>query len=427
MLSKPAFYAGVYLCLALPAWADPPSGDGRDSPPAVTKHSLSEFVQRVWEQSPAVQRAQAALEAAQANADAADKPLHNPVLELDAETSGVDTTTLGINQTIDWSNKRKALILIAGQELNVARARLLQTRQAIALEVLRSLIHYSVAREIQNLAEQRSRLMKRFLDTVQSRRAVGDVAALDVTLAQVAYTEAQLIKAASASELVVTEAALRAVAGLNTNSWPRLPKSFTPLPEQDAGSLADTLPSLMVLHSRAEAARARTGLTRKLGKADPVVGFRAGQEEKDRLMGLTIAIPLFVRNNYEAKVREASHQAAAKEQEYRDALRRARAALKGARGRLENTRKAWREWSAAGQQALARQRQLLERMWHSGELSATEYLIQAKQNTDTRVAATRLWGEAWQAAIAWLEASGRVDTWLGLGNSRPETDSGETK
>ena len=69
---------------------------------------------------------------------------------------------------------------------------------------------------------------------------------------------------------------------------------------------------------------------------------------------------------------------------------------------------------SAGQQAHRDQIILLEKMWQAGELTATDFLIQAKQNIDTLMTATSLKGEVWQAAIAWLEASGQVEIWLGI-------------
>jgi cobalt-zinc-cadmium efflux system outer membrane protein len=70
---------------------------------------------------------------------------------------------------------------------------------------------------------------------------------------------------------------------------------------------------------------------------------------------------------------------------------------------------------------------LLDQMWQAGELSVTDYLIQAKQNIDTQEAATALMGEARQAHFAWLAASNQVEDWLGLAPHDLETNSGESK
>ena len=434
MFSKSVYCAGVCLCMALPLWAGAATGD-KETPQIVRADAdqkadpvLQSFIQRVWSESPAIQGALASLEAAQARAEGADKPLHNPVLDLDAEQTAVNTTSLGLSQTIDWSNKRGAFKRIAEQQVLEAEAMLREIRQRTAAETLDALVRYSTAREMQALAQRSSQLMKAFVDAIKQRRAAGEVAALDVTLAQVAYSEALMELAASESRLAEAEAALQAVTGLTAVSWPQLPEELIPVPKHaDPSQLESLLPQLAVQRSRMEAAKARTGLARKRGKIDPTIGIRAGREDSDKLLGLNIAIPLFVRNNYVAGVRAASQDAFAEEQTYRDVLRRAGARLNGALGRFNSTSRAWRVWRAGGQQALQEQMSLLERMWQAGELTATDFLIQAKQNIDTQATATTLLNEVWQSAIAWLTASGRIEQWLGLAEYDIETNSGESK
>jgi cobalt-zinc-cadmium efflux system outer membrane protein len=192
-------------------------------------------------------------------------------------------------------------------------------------------------------------------------------------------------------------------------------------------TLLESLPDLAVLRSRMEMAKARIKLAKREGNIDPTIGIKAGRENTESLVGLSIEIPLFIRNNYKASVQAASHDAVAEEQAYRDAYRRANARLAGALGRFKNTTRAWRAWVSTGQKAHQEQMGLLKQMWQAGELNATDFLIQAKQNLDTQVAASVLMGEVWQSAITWFEASGQVEHWLGLKNSPLQQDSGEQR
>lgn len=427
------FSLGVCACLALPAWAviTPKSKEAPLSIRADAKRRadppLQGFIQQIWSKSPVVQGGQAALEAAQARAEGANKPLHNPALELDAEGAGADTTTIGFSQTLDWSDKQGALRRVAGQEVQEAEAALIGIRQGIALEALGALARFSTARDMQVLARRRSQLMKGFIGAVKQRQVAGDVAALDVTLAQVAYSEALMVQAAGESELAEAEAAVQAVSGLPMASWPQLPHKLAPPPKRADAALLESLPELAVLRGRMEVAKARIDLAERKGRIDPTIGVRAGREDSETLLGLTIEIPLFVRNNYKAEVRAASHEAVVEEQAYRDAYRRAKAHFTGALGRFKHTSRAWIAWIATGLQAHREQMRLLEVMWQAGELSATDFLIQAKQNIDTQTAATTLMGEVWQAAIAWQAASGQIEHWLGLANRSTEMNSGVSK
>jgi cobalt-zinc-cadmium efflux system outer membrane protein len=431
MLFKRIFMVGVCAYLAFPVWAVMPT-EQRETPLTISTEaphgvdpSLQAFIRQLWADNPAVAQAQAALEAARARAEGAAKPLNNPSVAFDAEHTDINTTSVGISQTFDWSGKQGALEQVAAQEVQVAEAGLEAARQHIAVEALSALVNFFTARDMQALALRRSQLMKGFIDAVIQRQSAGDVSALDVTLAQVAYSEALMAQAVSESDLAEAEAALQAVSGKVLQRWPPFPDVLAPPPEKADPSLLETLPDLAILRGRMEAARARVNLARREGRINPTIGLRAGREDTEALLGLSIEIPLFVRNNYQSAARAASHEAIAEEQALRDAYQRALARIEGALGRFENTSRAWRAWVVTGQQAQREQAALLEKMGQAGELSATEFLIQAKQNLDSLAAATGLMGEVWQAAITWLDASGRVAQWLGLANSTGEMYSGE--
>jgi len=433
MLLKRIFCVGVCVFLALPAWADLP--EQKKIPLLMSANVVQKidrplqlFIQQVWTESPAIQGGHAAVDAAQARAEGAGQPVYNPSLALDTERTGINTTSIGFSQTLDWSDKREAQSRIAEQEVQAATAALRETQQRIAVETLGALSQYFTAREMQTLALRRSQLMKGFIDTVKQRQAAGDMGALDGTLAQVTYSEALMQQAASESELAETEAALQAVTGFSVGlelaHWPKLPGELAPPPKQIDSALLQSLPALAVLRSRMEAARSRIHLVEREGRADPTIGIRAGRDGSDTLLGLNLEIPLFVRNNFKAEVRAASHDAVSEELVFRDAQRRAKARLEGSLGRFQNTVRAWQTWVATGQQALYEQMNLLEQLWQAGELTAMDYLIQAKQNIDTQTAATTLKGEVWQAAITWLDASAQVESWLGLAPAQTKS-SGE--
>ncbi len=419
MFLKKCLWAGVLACSALSGWVVSAS-ESKEIPLTISAEAartvdspLRGFIQQVWAESPAMQGAQAAVKASLARAEGAGRARYNPALALDAERTAANTTSIGISQTLDWSDKREAQTQIADQEVQAANAELAEAYQSIAVETLAALAQYFTAQEMQGLAQRRSQLMKDFVTTVKQRQAAGDMDALAGTLAQVTYSEALMQQAASESELAEAEAALQAVTGFGLTRWPQLPRELAPPPKQVDSSLLQSLPTLAVLRSRMEAAKARIRLAEREGRADPTIGIRAGRDGSDSLLGLSLEIPLFVRNNFKAEVLAASHEAVGEELRYRDAYRRAKARLDGSLGRFQNTARAWGAWSLTGQQALGEQMALLEQLWQAGELTVTDYLIQAKQNIDTQAAATALMGEVWQAAIGWLDASAQVGAWLG--------------
>lgn len=425
MFLRPVLWAGLCVSFATPALAgstpaeillqSSPLAAGADETDNSGK--LAEFIRQIWSESPAVRAAQAGVDAARARSDGALKPLHNPVLGLEAERTDVTLKTIGLTQTFDWSEKGAILARIANQDVLAAEALLQKARQDVATETLATLARYFTAKEARDLAVRGSHLMSEFVALSQKRNAAGDIDALDLTLAQVAYGEALMAQAVSESELSEAEAALQGVSGMTLTQWPQLPSNLIAPPRDINKEQLEQLPELIVLQRAMDAAKQRVTLVEREGRIDPSFGIRAGREDSETLVGLTVEIPLFVRNNYSSNVKAASHDVVAEEMAYREAYRKANARLVGALGRFNNVRRAWGVWLENGQLAQREQMHLLETMGRTGELSATDFLVQVKQNIETQAAATELKGQVWQAAAAWMAAAGEVERWLGLSAS----------
>ena len=421
MLLKRTLLAGVCACFVLPVWADfsPPSPS---TPALLISHnerqkveaSLTSFIEKVWAESPAIKAAKEVIQVALAHEEGADQPLYNPSLVLDAERSQVNTTVIGFNQTLDWGDRRDAQRLVANKQVLMAQSKLQQTKQKVAIETLTALAKYNTAHQMQALGLRRTELMKGFIDTVKQRQFAGDMGALEGALAQVTYSEAIMQQAALDSQLAEAGAALQSVTGLSLAQWPLLPNTLAAPPEQVDEGWLNRLPDLKVLRHRLEMLKARVAVLERETSTTPTVGVRAGREGSEALLGVTLEIPLLVRNDFKAGVRAASYEVRVEQQQYQEAYRRAKASLEGSLARYQNTTRAWQIWLNEGQTAQHEQAYLLEKMWQAGELTATDYLIQAKQNLETQKAATELMGEVWQAAMVWLDASGKTLDWLNM-------------
>jgi len=420
MLLQRIFLVGVCACFMLPVWADKlPSTQEISlsiSTTSVQKmdSSLPLFIEKVWAESPVVKAAQSAIKAALAREEGTDQPLYNPNLVLDAESSEINTAVIGFNQTLDWSDQRDAQRQMAHKQVLMAQAELRQVKQKVAVETLSALAEYVTAQQMQALGLQRGELIQNFIDMVKKRQLAGDMGALEGMLAQVTYSEVLMQQAAIDSQLAEAEAALQSVTGLVLKQWPSLPSELASPPENVQYELLKKLPELSVLIRRMEAAKSRVLVMDRATSMAPTIGVRAGQEGSETLVGVSLEIPLFVRNDFKAEVRALSYEVVMEEQAYQAAYRRAKARFDGSLGRYKNTSRAWNVWLTQGQTAHREQIVLLERIWQASELTATDYLIQAKQSIETEKAAMVLMGEVWQAVIAWLNASGQVADWLGI-------------
>lgn len=378
--------------------------------------ALSDLVRDAVNSNPGVQSAQAALDAALARERAGKRPLYNPALEVDAEDAIDNAAFAGINQSIDWSDKRGARSRVASYERETATAELHRIRQELAIELLNAVVQYDVNQRLFSLSVEREKLMRQFAALAAKRRELGDLNQVELDLARLALAEAQLQRAQSSFTLADARRALAAVLGEEQPSLSALPGSppYADVNAPDIEQLLNDLPAIRAQVARIAAASSMVKLRTLQTRPDPTVGVRLGREGPDILAGVTLSIPLFVRNNFKAEVDTANAELMQMELQAQDLYRRARAELKTSLDRYRLANQAWQNWLNMGQLSLGNQITVLERLWRSGELSTTDYLVQLKQTLDTRIAAAELHGRLWQTWFAWLAASGQVDTWLGL-------------
>lgn len=415
LLSTLLFFATVGTAVAR---------DNPTTPPATP--ALRQLISVTLDQNPGVQAARAAVEAAEARLRGADRPLYNPELGLDAEQAETRTATLGLNQAIDWADKRGARTEVAGAERDAARAEYAAVRQQLAGELLAALGRYHTATDIQRLTQQRLALMQRFLDLAEQRRRAGDVNQVELDLARLAHAQAALQSSQSAVDLAEAQQALAAITGEPRTDWPVLPTELPALEDVDVDTLLTNLPALRAQQARVAGARATVTLRNRERRPDPTLGVRAGQERGFRngnddaygVAGLTLNIPLFVRNNFRAEVEAAGAELTRADQFLQDGHRRARAQLLSAADRYRLSRSAWVAWLRTGQASLGSQVELLERIWRAGEMSTADYLVQLNQTLDTRATALEAQGRLWTAWADWLVASGQADAWLGQSDAR---------
>jgi cobalt-zinc-cadmium efflux system outer membrane protein len=388
---------------------------------AVADPALSGWINGVLSQNPEVQAAQAAVDAAGGRLHAADQPLFNPELEFEYESSDVDTTTGGISQTIDWSGKREARAGVARSGQAAAVAELRARRQALATDLLRALADWRAAQAIARVSEKQGELMARFARLAEQRRQAGDLGQVELDLAHLAAADAAFVQSNADGNLLRARRAMNALTGSDHAHWPALtgiPPDLDP-ERMDTDRLLAGLPALQAALARVAAARASVQVSLREKRPDPTIGIRAGKEDSDTLTGITLSVPLFVRNDFNAEVDVASAGLIQAEQESASLRQQARAELLASAQVYQNARRAWKAWEAAGAPRLSQRTELLDRLWQAGELNTTDYLVQLKQALQTEVSAMEQHGRMWRAWADWLAASGRIASWLNLAGENP--------
>ena len=399
------------LVLALALW--PMQAATAGSTEAGHVRVLGRLLQQALEANPSVQAARARVEAALARHDAADQPLYNPELEVDAERGDVNSGYVGVQQAIDWADKRGARTRVAEGELEASRHALADRRRQVAGELLSALAELQTATALKALAARRTALMKRFVALAEKRRRAGDLSLSELELARLAYTQARLNEADAAASEIEARQALAAVAGTDRVDWPALPEALPEVSIPDLDAVLTRLPAIRAQQARVRATMAEVERRTRERRPDPSLGLRGGRDGDAALIGLNLSIPLFVRNTFKAEVDVANAERLAAERELQARMRRARAELVSALKRYRLAREAWALWVEGGVPSLDKQVQLLDRVWRAGEIGTTEYLVQVDQTLATRADALAARGRLWRSWFDWLRASDGFADWFG--------------
>jgi len=406
------------LILANPGFAQQPEVNASPAVTAKSSVELSAFVRAVIDSNPQVNAALAAVDASRAYEAAAGRPLYNPELELEAEDADSKTRALGLSQTIDWGGKRRARLTDAEAERRSVQAQYEFIRWQISSDLLGALANYQTESDRGKLATIRVTAMQEFAAISERRLDAGDISQIELDLAMLAYTQARMQRATAAASIAeAKQSVVNLVVNTAENRWPTIAEELPAL-KASGDAVTDivmTLPQVRAANLRAEAARAVVILRERERRVDPTLTLRGGTEDDETLIGINVTIPLPVRNSFRYEVTAASAEHRRAQQQFTDISRRAHARLLGAQERFRISQDAWEDWRKTGDISLRSQGDLLRRLWESGELSTTDYLVQLRQTLDTGESALELRRAMWRAWFEWMTASGEIENWLETG------------
>lgn len=386
----------------------------------VAPSPLRDAVASAWRAHPQSRAVEATLAAARARADAADRPLYNPELSLSADDEGPDrSATAGLSLALDLGGKRRARAAVGEAQWISALAKARQDRQRFAADWLAGWAAWQSALARARRGEEQFALLQRVADLATKQFAVGDISPLERDLALLARDEADAAQAGLVAELAEAEEAFRnvggePVAGPADPGWASaLPPAAPPAP-----GMIEALPDWQLAQAEARAAEDGVVVARRERLPDPTLGVIGGRIDlgptSDRVVGLSISVPLPVLNGGRAEVVAARAEADAAAARAESATISLSARADRAAASYAAVDRAWRRWRDSPGTDPARRAELLERLWRAGELSTAEYLQQLKQSLDTALAGAALEGQRWRRAADYLLATGQLESWLAL-------------
>lgn len=345
-----------------------------------------------------------------ASAEAAEQPLYNPELSTDLERIGEENNyRVGVQQTIDWWDRRGARQQQAGFMRTAAEALYRQQVLDKTAEALVALVEWRSASRAATIVAGQKKQLDTLLELVEKRRRAGDLGSIDAELtflslsqqlAQVAEVEAALQKAeARVRELLPQWTPERG--GIPEDFWPSQPGSAT---------VQELLrhPAVASAQARWQALKEEAEATRRAARAEPTIGLNAGRDTGENVVGLTLSIPLNVRNNFSFETRVAERTALEAEARFQAVYRKQRFDWQAAQAAWQRYEQQYRRWQDVVLGRVERSAELLERQWRSGDLSTTDYLLALNQRAESLLAGIELEKQARLTLTDVLLQSGRL-------------------
>jgi cobalt-zinc-cadmium efflux system outer membrane protein len=377
--------------------------------------TLEAALARARERTPSVLSARARVEQARARLDGASLLLReNP--EVDAAVGGSageddsEKVEVGILQSLDIGGRRSARIGIARAELvsSVAEA---ENALRQALETVTTAYYRALhARERQLLAERAEAIAVEILDIARRRHETGDVALLDVNLAQAAVARARADRYAARASQSAALGELRALLAFDPEQDVQLAGELPVSCRYDLQDLltkATDRPDIRALRSDLEAANAEVRLGHALAWPEFGIGGRYEREQgDDRVLGLLrLTLPLFDRG--QAVRAEAEARVRGLEVELEGMVREVRRQVTTALEVYLQENAAVQELAQNGLRVLEENESLSRESYEAGQISLAELLLVRREILETRADYLRRLESA-AIAAANLEASAGV-------------------
>ncbi|RNF82549.1 TolC family protein [Montanilutibacter psychrotolerans] len=387
--------------------------------PRVAPDALRAALRDAWQQHPDFRVAQAQVDAAGARLEAAGMPLYNPELAFAFDDEGADrSTTAGVNLTLDINDKRGARRSAASARFDQASAQAQLQRREFARQWLAAWAELQTAGQRVLAGERRLALLTRFADLAARQFAADDISGLERDLALLARDEARAGQAALIAEHAQAQARFLALGGSTLpDGGVALPSDTLPPPRPEPDG-TERMPEWRIAQAASVAAEREVGVAQRDAVADPTVGVHGGRIDEDgrgdNVFGVSVSIPLFVRNDHRNEVAAARADAQAAVAQAERVRIELAATRRGATDSYAAAQSAWTLWRASRGTDIERRTGLLERLWREGELSTSDYLLQLNQTLDTALAGAELEARLWRSYADYLAATGQLERWAGL-------------
>lgn len=403
MLKRFAMGCLCALCLPGLAFAAPPDA------------SWEFWMQNQISLHPEVIAAKEKMNAAISLAEGRERPLYNPELATEYDREGKDNNyRIGVNQTIDLWDKGGARKQQARFTRTAAQQIFELTLQQTTAEAMQALIAWQAASQQAELAQKQERQMDTLLDLVKARQLAGDLGQVDAELTYFSLSQRLKETAQAQAALRKAEARLHELLPDWSPERAQIHEEFwsANMNQIQADQWRDDYPAVVAAKAEWQALQESVELSRRDAKADPTIGINAGESGEESVVGLTFSIPLHIRNNFSSEVLAASQEASSAKARYQAIRRKQQFTIEGTQAALQEYQQRFERWQDLMQGRGERSGQLLEKLWRSGDMSTTEYLLAMQQRTEGLIAGIELRSQFQSARVDWLFQTGQLSAAL---------------
>ena len=388
---------------------------------ADTPEDWSSWLVRQIDMHPDVVAASETMNANLALADQLDRPIYNPDLLGSYEREGdANNWRVGLGQTFDINHRRAAQNDQAAAVRSAARQGFASAWQGKAIEVLSAMVARQAAQQRFELALEQQAQLDVIIDLMRQRQEAGDVGQIDVEMTMLSLSQRLNDTALSLAAFQSAEATLRELLLMWNENLAEVPEEFWALPVvQPPEDWLLNHPDVLAAKAIWESLQHQAAVTDRARKAEPTLVLDGGKEGDENVVGLALAVPLLLRNNYDDQVRSARQTALAAKADYRATQRRLSFDMEAATTVAHQYRAQFQRWQNVSANSGERSGNLLERQWAEGDLGTNEYLVLLQQRINGLLASIELTENYRLSLLEWLNTTGRVRAQLVPANAMP--------
>jgi outer membrane protein TolC len=339
------------------------------------------------------------------------QPLYNPELQTGYEREGdANNFTIGINQKIDWWNKRETKAQIADFSLTQASKHFNYLVQEKTAQALQALVTWQATKKQSVVALEQEKQLGTILDLVTKRQQSGDLGQIDAELTFLSLTQILNVTAKTQVQLKQAQAQVNELLQDWTPDTVVLPaQGLTFSNYESSPQWLEQHPLVVEAKVQWQISKGDAQLAILNTKAEPTIGVNAGKTARENTLGLTFSMPLNIRQDFSAQAKAANQQSIAAEANFRSVFRKQKYAIQAAADTLMVYQQNYQRWQKLMEGRGERSGDLLHKQWQSGDLSTTEYLLALQQRAEGLNAGIELQSQYHLSQIEWLLQVGQVN------------------